>query len=57
MNANEEKVVTWKFVFGLESEDGSPVARGQADVLFQRIIDWAEASGMLIGGGYRPDDN
>jgi hypothetical protein len=42
----------WAFRFCLEAEDGSPVPREEAEALLDTVIEWVEARGLQIGGGY-----
>ena len=49
----------WIFRFTLEHESAKPVDRSTAEQLMQRIVAWAEAEDLQIGGGYRcpkPDE-
>jgi hypothetical protein len=50
---NIDHTIVWLFRFALEKEDGTYVEREIADSLFEKIIEWAEANGCQVGGGYR----
>lgn len=44
----------WHFDFGLCSLGENLISQSDCDQLLDLIIDWAEAHGYGIGGGFRP---
>ncbi|OJW05422.1 MAG: hypothetical protein BGO49_30950 [Planctomycetales bacterium 71-10] len=45
----------WEFAFDVTASDPIPL-RAMDDLMTERIIAWAEARRLGVGGGYGPDD-
>jgi hypothetical protein len=45
----------WEFAFDVTASEPIPL-RAMDDLMTERIIAWAEARRLAVGGGYGPDD-
>lgn len=50
----KNKYVCWMFGFGLEAQDGRLIGPEVPEALLMAIIEWVEAHGLQIGGGFQP---
>jgi hypothetical protein len=53
---DERQLDEWHFQFGLCAQDERLIPQSKCDELLDTIIDWAEANGYGVGGGFAPFD-